>query len=378
MTYLDNAATSFPKPRAVTDAVSGFMLRCGGNPGRGSHKLSLAAARTVYDCRCALSELFDAEGPEQVAFVLNTTMALNTAIKGLLKKGDHVLISDLEHNAVYRPVHALAERGMIEYDVFPSMVGSGSRSATKICAGIGRLMRKNTKMIICTAASNICSATMPLQKIGDFCRRHSLYFVVDGAQAAGHMPLSVREMHISALCLPGHKGLLGPQGCGAIIFGDGIFADTLIEGGNGIASLEPHMWAEAPERYEAGTLPVPAIAGLLQGVEAVRSIGIEQIFDHECTLFDYGCERLGNIEGVELILPRYRGAVLLMNMKGIGSEELSQRLSEEDVCTRGGYHCSALGHKALGTEETGGLRISFGAFNSSRDIDALYRALKDI
>ena len=374
--YLDNAATSFPKPLSVSDSVRDFMLFCGGNAGRGSHVLSLEAARIVYDCRVKLAEFFDAESEERVCFTMNTTQALNFCIKGLLKKGDHVLISDIEHNAVYRPIYKLASDGFIEYDVFSSMATDPKRSATEICAGIAKLVRKETKMVVCTGASNICSVTMPLAQIGAFCRRRGILFVVDGAQCAGHYGISVREMRIDALCVPAHKGLLGPQGCGAIIFGSDILADTVIEGGNGVASLEGDMGESMPERYEAGTLPTPAIAGFSEGISHVRRLGLDRIKYHEERLFLYARERLGNIDGVSICCPAHEGPVLLFNVDGHGSEEIARMLSEQGICVRGGYHCAALGHKTLGTLDTGGVRASFGVFNSSADIDALCRAVK--
>ncbi len=377
LVYLDNAATSFPKPRSVIEEMKRFMLWCGGNPGRGAHFLSLEAAKQVYDCRCLLCEFFGAHDPRQVAFTHNTTESLNLAIKGLLCEGDHVLISDLEHNAVWRPVFSLAERGVIEYDIFPSMATCSDRSPIRICAGIAKRLKSNTKMIICTASSNICSVEMPLREIGEFCRRHGLLFVVDGAQGAGHKDISVEKMNISALCIPAHKGLLGPQGCGAVIFGEGILADTLIEGGNGHSSLEGDMGLDIPERYEAGTLPTPAIVGLAEGMRCLRSLGLDAVREHEGALFRMACNKLGSIQGVTVHCPCAEGGVLLFSVKGISSEEVAFKLSERGICTRGGYHCAALAHKALGTDD-GGVRASFGIFNSSLHIDALARAVEDI
>ncbi len=371
--YLDNAATSFPKPRSVIEQMRRFMLYSGGNAGRGSHKLSLEAAKTIFECRERLAELFGAEGAEQVCFTLNTTYAINSCIKGLVKKGDHVLISDMEHNAVYRPIYKLEKQGIISYDVFPSMLGAKNRSPLRICAGIAKRLTPRTKMVVCTGASNICSMTMPLAEIGRFCRRHGLLFVVDGAQCAGNMRISVRDMCIDALCVPAHKGLLGPQGCSAIIFGSGTVADTLVEGGNGVASLEGEMPEYSPERYESGTLPAPAIAGFCEGIKTVSELGIERIEEHEKKLFRLAAERLGNMSKIKLYCPQYEGAVLLFNVDGYGSEEVAQRLSDAGICVRGGYHCSALGHETMGTLERGGVRASFGVFNSSADVDALCR-----
>ena len=376
--YLDNAATSFPKPSAVTEAMNDFMLYRAGNAGRGSHKLALAAAESVFACRSKLAALFDADGEEQVCFTLNTTHALNICIKGLLKKGDHVLISDLEHNAVWRPIYKLWEKKSVEYDIFPSYIGERKSREERISSAISKLVKKNTRMLICTGTSNICSVDMPLARIGALCRGLGIIFVVDGAQCAGHRKISMRDMHIDALCLPAHKGLLGPQGCGALILGKEVLADTLIEGGNGVASLEGNMPIEAPERYEAGTLPAPAIAGLCAGLNTLSELGIDRISKHERTLFCKAREQLSRIGGVRIYAPEYEGGVLLFDLKGFGSEEMARRLGESGICVRGGYHCAALAHKTLGTSEGGGIRVSFGPFNSSCDVDMLCDAVKNI
>ena len=374
--YLDNAATGYPKPQRVVDRVREFMQNDGGNAGRGSHELAMRAAQTVFECRSRLAELFDADSPERVCFALNTTQALNTCIKGILKKGDHVLISDIEHNAVYRPVYKLYSSGIIEYDLFPSLVLDPERSAERICKGIEARVKRNTKMLICTGASNICSATMPLFEIGRLCRRLGIIFAVDGAQCAGHLPISLKKMNIDILCLPGHKGLFGPQGCGVMMLGRELQMNTLIEGGNGVDSLDGSMSYDIPERYEAGTLPLAAIAGLSAGLEVLRTIGIDRICEHERKLFCRACEQLGEIKGIRLYASQHEGAVLLFNIDGKGSEESARRLGDQGICVRGGYHCCALGHKTLGSD-TGGVRVSFGPFNSSDDVDALCRAVKD-
>ena len=377
-TYLDNAATSFPKPESVIEKMNELMIYYGGNPGRGSHSLAIEAASRVFECRERLSEFFDADGPEQVCFTLNTTEGLNLVIKGLLRKGDHVLISDMEHNAVYRPIYKLWSEGKIEYDLFPSLANAEERTAGQICAGIARMMRKNTRMLICSGASNICSLTMPLREIGEFCRRNGIIFVVDGAQCAGHLPISMKEMKIDALCIPAHKGLLGPQGCGAVILGKGITPDTLNEGGNGIASLDGAMPYDMPERYESGTLPTPAIVGLSEGVRIVSELGLERIARHENMLFERAEQKLLQIRGVRAFCPQHSGSVLLFSLDGMGSEELAARLGREGICTRGGFHCCALGHKTIGTDKTGAVRASFGVYNSSRDVDVLADAMSRI
>jgi len=376
--YLDNAATSFPKPRSVTRELNNCISKYCGNPGRGAHVFAMESARRIYECRELISKLFGVGAPERVAFTLNTTYAINLLIKGVLGQGDHVIISDLEHNSVWRPIYKLAKDGIIEYSVFPSMCGDPRANPTRICAGIARLMRPNTKLVICTHASNICSYSLPICEIGAFCRRHNILFGVDAAQSAGHLPINMEQMNIDALCVPGHKGLYGIQGAGFLAFSENVKLKTLVEGGNGLSSLEGDMSEDFPERYEAGTLPTPAIVGLAEGIKTVLKLGVDKISSHEKALFEYACKKLSDIKGIRVHLPEYPGSVLLFSHRTIPSEKLTSMLGDMGICLRGGFHCSALGHKTLGTSESGAVRASFGIFNSSYDIDRLADALAEI
>lgn len=378
ITYLDNAATTFPKPQAVYDEVYRCMTRYCGNPGRGAHSLSLGAAQKIFECRALLADLFGVEDLERIVFTQNTTYALNIVIKGLLHHGDHVIISDLEHNASLRPIYKLAKQGVIEYDVFTSMVASQKQNPTLICAKIASLLRPNTKMVICAHASNICSYVLPIREIGEFCHRHNLLFVVDGAQSAGHYPIKVDEMNISALCAPSHKGLYGPQGAGVVALGRGITLDTLVEGGNGVNSLDGDMPDFSPERYEAGTLPTPAIAGLYEGIKAVTARGLDAIAQQEAALFEAARECLCNISGISLYAPSFAGATMLFNLHGLTSEALAHELNKYGICVRGGFHCSALAHRTLQTPDSGAVRVSFSMFNQLKDVDTLAKALSRI
>lgn len=376
--YLDNAATTFPKPVSVYNEVYRCMSKYCGNPGRGSHRLSLEASRAIFECRSLIADLVGVSELERIIFTYNTTYALNMVIKGVLRPGDHVIISDMEHNAVLRPIWKLAHDGVISYDIFSSMPLSDRRSPTLICAKIASLIKPNTKMVICTHASNICSATLPIKEIGEFCKRHSLFFLVDGAQSVGHYDIDVDKMNISALCFPSHKGLYGPQGCGVIALGKNVLMDTLVEGGNGINSLDGNMPMLAPERYEAGTLATPVIAGLAQGVRSILSVPKGEVLEYQRYLFSIAYSTLSNIKDITVYAPQHIGSVLLFNLKGRTSEQTSQELDSFDICTRGGFHCSALAHKALGTLDTGAVRASFGIFNKKRDIDALAKAILQI
>ncbi len=380
--YLDNAATSFPKPRCVCDEVDRCIRRYCGNPGRSSHALAMAAAKKIYECREQLSCLFGAPSPEKVFFTLNATYALNFMIKGLLRPGEHVLISDIEHNAVWRPIERCLRDQLIEYDTFPSMLATPDerrlRNPTRICARIATRLKPNTRAVICTHQSNLCSAALPLKEIGEFCRRHHLLFIVDASQSAGHLDIDMQKMCIDALCAPGHKGLYGIQGCGFGILREGLCPDTLVEGGSGYASLEASMPEEFPERGEAGTLPTPAIAGLCEGIKYIRKIGLEAIRTHEQRLFSRLAEYLENSEGYHVYLPEYAGSTLMFHREGLPSDQIGQYLSRRGICVRTGYHCAALGHRTLETPSGGGVRVSVGLFNRISDIDALYYALRDM
>ena len=371
MIYLDNAATSFPKPFGVTEEQARCMRQYCGNPGRGSHALALAASEKIYECRCAISDLFGSAHPENVVFSMNTTMALNTVIKGLLRLGDHVLLSDMEHNATFRPIYKMAREGYLSYDIFPTFSNDPQATPSDVCRAIERMIKPHTRMLICAHASNICSAVLPLAEIGALCRRKGILFVVDAAQSAGSIPINVESMQIDALCAPGHKGLLGPQGCGFFLLRDGLSAETLIEGGSGYNSLEGNMPDDAPERYEAGTLPTPAIAGLCEGIRAVRRYGVENIGRHERELNTFLQERLLQIPRVKVYTPHHIGSVLLFNIEGIPADPVGQALDKYGICVRCGYHCSALGHATLATPAGGAVRVSPGIFSTLADMRTL-------
>lgn len=371
MIYLDNAATCFPKPSSVSREVVRCMQKYCGNPGRGSHALSLAAAEKVYECRAELAALMNAGDAESVVFTMNATMALNMAIKGLVRDGDHVLLSDMEHNAVLRPVHRLAADGRITYDVFPTFPTDPTRSPAEICASIRQRIRPNTRLLVCAHASNICSATLPLDEIGMLCHENGILFVVDASQSAGHLPIDLRQMHVDALCLPGHKGLLGPPGTGALLLGDGIRPSTLIEGGSGYHSRDPFMPDEPPERYEAGTLPTAALAGLCEGIREVRRRDVASIRAHECSLVSLLKERLSESERITLYAAHHSGSILLFNVDGIGSDHLGQLLNERGFCVRSGLHCAPLAHATLQTPPSGAVRVSPSLFNTPSHVNAL-------
>lgn len=377
--YFDNAATSFPKPNEVLLEMMKCMRQYGGNPGRGTHSLSLAAAEKIYTCRERVAELFGSNHPENVCFTVNTTAAINLVLKGILREGDHVLISDMEHNAVLRPIEKLVREKGISYDVFPTFVTDRNRSAAKICTSIARMCKSNTRMLICSHASNICSSVLPLEQIGAFCHRRGIFFAVDAAQSAGHIPIQLPEMNIDALCAPGHKGLLGPQGCGFVLWGENCpVVETLVEGGSGYLSLEPVMPSELPERFEAGTLPTPAIIGLLGGIRALQRIGADYVYAHEKMLYRKLLDMLLNEKGITVYAPCHEGSVLLFNIDGVSADMIGRELDRRGICIRCGYHCAALAHKTLGTPIGGAVRVSFGYHNKASELEKFVLSLKEI
>ncbi len=376
--YLDHAATSWPKPREVEEAVITAMKKSGGNAGRGAHRLSLSAAEEIYRCRAVAATLFNAS-PERVIFTLNATHAINLAIKGILGSGGHAICSDMEHNAVLRPLYHLSESGAISFDVFDTFPLSEDRGDEVILRSLAACVRPNTRLVICAQASNICSAHLPIGKIGRFCRRRGLLFAVDASQSAGHTDIDMERDAIDLLCVPGHKGLLGPQGTGMLIlgsrFGHDFDLSPLLEGGNGMDSLSPVMAGDAPERFEAGTVAAPSIAGLRAGMEHLMACGPAKIGERETALAGRLQDGLLRLPHVTVYAPQHTGSVVLFSVAGKTSEEVGRLLDAEGICVRAGFHCSALGHHTLQTPDDGAVRASVGFGTREREIEALLRAV---
>lgn len=369
MIYFDNAATTFPKPREVVTAAADCMANWCGNPGRGSHALSQKSASALYDCREAAAELFGLDNSEGVVFTMNATHAINSAIFGLLGDGDHVLISDLEHNSVLRPVEYLRSTGKIEYDVFPS---SGN-----VTANISRLVQKNTKAVICLHASNIVNRVLPIFEIGRLCKRLGILFILDASQSAGSMDINMRRDNISVLCTAGHKGLLGPAGIGLALYSDGVVPRAFMHGGSGVNSKDAFMPEFLPDRMEAGTLPVPAIAGLSEGIRYINRRGISDIRECECSLSDMLHRRFLR-DGRFEVYSRQSGSLFLFNVRGMSPQAVGERLNAAGICTRAGLHCAPLAHKTVGTPEGGAVRVGIGPFNTEGEVMTFCRTLDEI
>ncbi|MBQ8836796.1 MAG: aminotransferase class V-fold PLP-dependent enzyme [Clostridia bacterium] len=374
MIYLDNAATTFPKPRCLTTEIEKCIKQYCGNPGRSGHILSLKSAEKIYQCRETLASFFGSSHPENVVFTLNTTYALNLAIKTLYIKNSHVLISNMEHNSVLRPIHSLQKAGELSYSVFDVM-----QETENIINELEKRRRCNTKTLIMTHASNICGKLFPIKEVGKFCRKHNITFIVDAAQSAGISNIKIEEFNIDALCVPAHKGLYGPQGLGFVIFGGKTPTRTLFEGGNGTNSLSPDMGTILPESFEAGTMATPLIAGLEASVKWLQSISVENINHHEKELARKLSERLKSLPGSQIYGPESpETGILLFDNSNIPQHKLYSELCEKNICARNGFHCAPLAHKTLNTPSDGAIRFSLSCFNTSKDIDETYRIIKNI
>lgn len=368
--YLDNAATTFPKPDTVIRSSIDCLKNYCGNPGRGSHTLALRAAEAVYECRETAANLFGAESPDNVVITMNTTYALNIAIKSVVRPGDHLLISDIEHNAVLRPVAALAKSGVITYNIFPT---SGTHD--EIAAAARSRITKNTRALVCTLASNIFGRTLPSEKLGELCKEAGILFIADGAQAAGHRDIDMKSEGIDILCIPGHKGLYGPQGIGLMLCRSDV-GQTFIEGGSGSSSADLYMPEFLPDRYEAGTLSTPAAVGLCAGMRFVKRNTCKAIAAHEEELWNMLYSRLYDDKRFRMFgTDDGPSSVMLIEKRGQSPAKLGMALNERGICARAGLHCAPLAHKLLGTMPDGGVRISFGAFNTKSDVTHLCDAL---
>lgn len=373
MTYLDNAATGFPKPLEVYSALSKAAYELGGNPSRSGHIMSSQSGAAVYECREAVAELFSAK-PENVVFTLNATHALNTAIKGIAKEKSHFIISNMEHNAVLRPIVKLCDEKGCSYDVVDVL----NRKSFEILSDIRQKVRSNTCAVVMNHASNLCSSRIPVSHIGGICESLKIPFILDASQSAGHADISLSRDKINFLCAPAHKGLYGIMGTGFLISDGKYSLSTLTEGGSGFNSTDPHMPSALPEHLEAGTLPVPAIAALMAGCKFISSIGINEIARHDEMLFSDLYYKLSEIKGIKIYRPDLHGACFLFNINNVRSDTVGEFLSDSGICVRSGFHCAPLAHTSLKTGEYGAVRVSFGIFNTKEDNDALYFAIKDM
>ena len=375
MIYFDCAATTLQKPPAVAQAVMQAMETFG-NPGRGVHGAALDAARTVFEARQALSDLFGAEDPTRIAFTANATQSLNTAIKGLIRPGDHVITTALEHNSVLRPLYEMEASGA-ELTIVPCDPSGNIRYED-----IKNAVRENTRAIVCTHASNLTGNMLDIARIGETARRHGLLFIVDASQTAGVFPIDVRRMQIDVLCFTGHKGLLGPQGTGGLYVRPGVAISPLLSGGSGVKTYSKTHPAEMPEALEAGTLNAHGIAGLAAALRYIRETGMDIIREKEQALMRAFYHGAKDIPGVTIygdFSAQERCAIVSLNVRDYDSALVSDALFDQyGIATRPGAHCAPLMHEALGTVSQGAVRFSFSHFNTMKEIDAAIRALREL
>ena len=375
MIYLDNAATTFPKPDVVYDAVMDCMKNYCANPGRAGHRLSLRAGREIYDTRENLAKLFNIDNPMNIIFTSNATESLNLAIKGLLKTGDHVITTSMEHNSVIRPIMALEKIG-----VENTIVDCNEEGFLDI-NDLEKAIKPNTKLIVTTHASNVFGTLIDIKEVGLVAKKNNITYLVDASQTAGVYDIDVKNMNIDILATAGHKSLLGPQGVGILYIKEGIDLDTLKEGGTGSQSeylFQPQM---LPDKYESGTHNTPAIAGLNAGVKYILD-NMDNIRRKEEELCEYMLSRLDEIKDIKIYGTKdikKRVPVISINIADVDYAEVTFILdSKYDIATRSGLHCSPLAHKTVGTIKQGTVRFSIGYFNTKDDIDRVIDALKKI
>lgn len=365
MIYFDNAATTGKKPQSVINTVSKSLREYAANPGRSGHAMSLKASMAVYSAREKIADFFGASGAENVVFTLNCTHSINYVLKGLLKAGDRVLISSVEHNAVMRPLIKLG----VNFDV-----AKVSFNDDETFAEFERKLKSDTKLVICTGASNVFGKTLPIKRIGDLCRKNNVLFAVDAAQIAGVLPINMGEMNIDFLCVAPHKSLYAPMGIGVLICEKPI-ENTLIEGGTGTNSIEFVQPTSLPERLESGTVNLPGIMGVAAGIDHIKKIGQKRLYDYEINLCRHLYNGVSAFNWVELYTPvptiNQFVPVVSFNLKGIPSTVAAQKLSDAGIAVRGGLHCAPTAHKQLGTLETGTVRVSVSTFNNLQEVDYL-------
>ena len=375
MIYRDNAATTLRKPQPVIDAVVAAMTTLG-NSARGTHDGSLSASRTIYGTREKLADFFSCSRPDHVVFTCNSTEALNIAICGLLNPGDHVISTDLEHNSVLRPLYRLEAERSVSLSFVPA-----DRQGNLAYSGFERLIRPETRAIVCTHASNLTGNAVDIGRVGEIAHAHGLTFIVDASQTAGVLPIDMAAQHIDILCFTGHKSLMGPQGTGGLCLGEGVKLRPWKVGGTGVQTYSRFQPEQLPTLLEAGTLNGHGIAGLSAALDYIREVGMNTIREKEEALMRRFYKGVSAISGVTVYgdFTAPRTAVVALNIRDYDSGEVADALSQDyGIATRPGAHCAPRMHRALGTEIQGAVRFSFGWFNTETEIDTAIQAVKEL
>ncbi|MBP1153262.1 MULTISPECIES: aminotransferase class V-fold PLP-dependent enzyme [unclassified Paenibacillus] len=375
--YLDHAASSWPKPPEVLKAMHENMELLAANPGRGSHEMAVKASRTLFEGRKQLAKLFHIKNPNDIAYALNTTMALNLAIKGFLNEGDHVICSAVEHNSVRRPLEHLKK----EKNVSVSYIKTDQKGNLKIDDVVSEI-NGNTKMIVCSHSSNLLGSILPVAELGQICRDKGIKLLIDAAQTAGTLEIDVEKMGIHMLAFPGHKGLLGPQGTGGLYIHPDIDLVPLLHGGTGSQSEAIDQPTVRPDRYEAGTQNTVGVAGLIEGIKYIQSETIEKIHTREWQLTQRMMIGLMETEGVTVLGPEVgqnKTGIVSFTVGQADSSEIAFILDQSfQIAVRAGYHCTPMAHEMAGTMERGAIRASVGCFTTVEDVDQLIHAIREV
>lgn len=375
MIYLDNAATTFPKHQSVIFA-SNEAMRAAANPGRSGYKLALNASEKIFDCRQKAADFFNLQNVENCILTPSCTVSLNTVIYGILKHGDHAVISSLEHNAVLRPINKLAETGVITYDVAEVFAGDDDKTVDSF----RKCMNDKTKLVICTHASNVFGIKLPVKRIAALCKFYGVLFCLDCAQSAGMVPIDIDEMGADFLCVPGHKGLYGPMGTGLLLINTEQIPESLYQGGTGSSTLDFKEPAILPDKFESGTVNLAGFAGLSKGIDFVVRKTPSVIYNHEMRLIRRLYQKLRTIKGVELYTdlpdPEHFVPLLSFNIADKDPNLVADMLDKKfGICVRAGFHCSPIAHKFMGTGERGTVRVCPSVFTSEKEIDSLANAV---
>ena len=378
MIYLDNAATTYPKPLNVIKA-SFDANKSSANPGRSGYKSAMLASEKMFECRQKAADFFGLENVENCILTPSCTIALNTVIHGTLSRGDHVVISSLEHNSVLRPLQKLASKGIIAYDVAEVFEGDADRTVESF----RKCMNDKTKLVVCTHASNVFGIKLPVKRIAALCKYYGVLFCIDVAQSAGVVPIDIKDIGADFICAPGHKGLYGPMGTGLLLINTDKIPESLFEGGTGSSDLDLSFPDILPDKYESGTMNYSGFSGLSKGIDFVNLKTIERISNHEIKLIRKIYSKLKQMKNIKLytIMPDIENFVPLMsfNVKGNDPVKVAETLDKQyGVCVRAGFHCSPLAHKYMKTGDSGTVRICPSAFTLEKEADFFINAVYNI
>ncbi|WP_338627002.1 aminotransferase class V-fold PLP-dependent enzyme [Clostridium baratii] len=375
--YLDNASTTFPKPKVVVDSIYNYLVNVGGNANRSNNSNTLESNREIFVARERIAKFFNYDKIENVVFTNNITSSLNILIKGTLKSGDHVITSSLEHNSVIRPIISCKENLGVEVDFV-----KGDSTGFINPNDFEKYIKENTKLIVLTHASNVTGCIQPIKEVGEICKKHGIFFIVDTAQSAGTIPIDFKEIGVNALAFTGHKSLLGPQGIGGFIIDDELnkHCSTIIEGGTGSLSHDIHQPSFMPDKFECGTLNIPGIVGLSNAINFINEVGISNIKEKNSYLYKKLLNGILSIDNYEVYGDKTgenATTSLSLNLKGVDTSELSFYLDHHGISNRSGLHCAPKCHETIGTFPIGSVRLSISYFNTEEEIDYTLSVLKN-